>query len=203
MNTLRRSSVPILSHAGLAVLAGFTLLAAPAGSPHADLHGQGKARMTINAGTVFNLDASGPLPWNHEVRGVLQVSNLGNCRGHFAITISAGTGGRAFDLAGTMTLTTLAGDKLVASVVGWADPDPNDLKPAPTTFILHYDATITGGTGALTGARGHGRIDGAFIFSGPDGPDDTDPTDDRFCEGYAGVATWLYEGVLILPRGRR
>jgi hypothetical protein len=162
--------------------------------------------MTINAGTVFNLDASGPMPWHHEVRGVAQVSNLGNCKAFFEVFISDGSacaGGRLFCLSGKLTLTTLAGDQLEADIVGWADPDPNDPKPAPTMFKLHYDVTVTGGTGALAGARGWGDIDGAFLFVGPHGPDDDDPTDDGFCDAYAGVATWVYEGVLILPRGRR
>ena len=102
-----------------------------------------------------------------------------------------------------MTLTTLAGDKLHTEVVGWLDFDPNDPKIPPTTGNFHYDVKITGGTGKLAGARGRGEINGAAMFVGPDGPEDTDPTDDRFCDGYAGVATWLYEGILLLPRPRK
>ena len=192
----------------LAFLAGLSVLAASAApaDPHGNHNLVRQGRMTINAGTVFNLDANGPMPWRHEVRGVAQVSNLGNCKVFFEVFISDGSacpGGHVFCLSGKLTITTLAGDKLEADVVGWADPDPNDPKPAPTMFKLHYDVTITGGTGALAGARGWGDINGAALFVGPDGPDDTDPTDDGFCDAYAGVATWIYEGVLILPRGRR
>ena len=72
----------------------------------------------------------------------------------------------------------------------------------PGRQCLHH-VTITAGTGSLTGASGGGEINGAFLFQGPDGLGDPDPTDDRFCEGHAGVAAWLYEGVLILPHPRR
>jgi hypothetical protein len=158
-----------------------------------------KARMTINAGTVFNLspvfDPSGNpvFPWSHEVRGVVQISNLGNAIASFAVQINAGSdcaGGRAFCLSGTMKITTLAGDELNTEVVGWADPDPNDLQASPSMYLFHYDVTVTGGTGKLQGATGQGEINGAFNFCGGD----------CFCESYAGVATWLYEGGLHLPR---
>ncbi len=162
---------------------------------------QVKTRMTINAGTAFNLspvfDASGKpvFPWTHEVRGVVQVSNLGNATAFFAVQINAGSaceGGHVFCLSGTMKITTLSGDELDAEVAGWADPDSNDLKSTPSMYLLHYNVTITGGTGKLQGATGQGDIDGAFNFCGGD----------CFCESYAGVATWLYEGVLHLPRKR-
>jgi hypothetical protein len=184
---------------GCAALAGLLVPEALAESPDAyRKHPGAITRMTMNAGTTFTApDANG----RHEVRGVVQVSNLGNCKVFFEVNISPGTAGEhLFNAVGEMTITTLAGDKLQADVLGWADPDPNDLKPTgPTTFKLHYDVRIKGGTGKLAGALGKGRIDGVFVFPGPDSPEDMDPTDDRFCDGYGGVATWLYRGVLILP----
>ena len=157
----------------------------------------------MNAGTVFNLnayDAEGnplPYPWQHEVRGIVRVSNLGNCKVFFAVNINAGTGGHSFDLVGQMTITTGAGDKLESEVRGWADADPD----AAGMFNLHYDVEIKSGTGQLDGAQGWGDVEGAFMFSGD--PDGDDPTDDRFCEGYAGVANWDFEGWLVLPRPKK
>jgi len=194
---------------GLALAAVATLFAFSPGPLQADDDHAKRANhrhMKINAGTVFNLapvfDANGNpvFPWFHEVRGVVQVSNLGNCKVVFHVTINAGTDGHANDLEGTMTITTLAGDKLETSVVGWGNPDPKD--PSGRMFTLHYDVTVTGGTGKLEGARGFGEINGAFMFSGNPG-EDADTSDDRFCDGYAGVATWLYEGVLVLPRHKK
>jgi hypothetical protein len=197
----------------VAALAGLGLLAT---SLNALAAGTGeirfqKTRVAMSAGTVFdlnNLDAEGkllPFPWKHQVRGIAQVSNLGNCRVFFDVSINPGSdckGKHLFCLSGTMTVTTLAGDKLETEVVGWADPDPKDPKPNPTMFKLHYDVTITGGTGKLAGARGLGDVEGAFMFAGAPGGD-ADPTDDLFCEGYAGVATWQFDGLLMLPYQRR
>lgn len=155
--------------------------------------------MRISAGTVFNLapvfDTNGApvFPWPHEVRGVVQVSNLGNCTVLFKVQIDAGTvcqGGHANCLAGTMTITTLAGDELQTHVTGWGDPDPNDPARPQNMNSLHYDVTITGGTGKLDGAKGQGVINGVFNFCGQN----------CFCESYAGVATWVFEGVLQLPK---
>ena len=97
-----------------------------------------------------------------------------------------------FCLSGTMTITTLAGDQLQTEVTGWGDPDPNDLKQPASMNLLHYDVVVTGGTGKLKGAKGGGEINGVFYFCG----------DDCFCDSYAGVATWQYEGVLQLPKNR-
>jgi hypothetical protein len=182
-----------------AALSGVFVLAASAGPGDAgfDPSKRNRTRMTINAGTVWKLDAN----FHHEVRGVVQVSNLGNCKVFFEVdpTPCASGDEHFLCIAGTMTITTLAGDKLYTAVAGWIDPDPDDPKEVPTMFKLHYNVTITGGTGELVGARGRGEINGIAMFAGPDGPEDTDPTDDRFCDGYTGVATWLYEGVLLLP----
>jgi hypothetical protein len=171
------------------------LLAASAPSLRADDHGENKylRNMKINAGTVFNFHPGPTFPWPHEVRGVVQVSNLGNCTVQFNVNIDAGTkckGGHAYCLYGTMTITTLAGDELQAVVTGWGDPDPKDPKQPASMNLLHYDVAITGGTGKLQGARGGGEINGVFYFCG----------ENCFCDSYAGVATWLYEGVLELPR---
>jgi hypothetical protein len=161
-----------------------------------------KSSMKGNAGTAFNLapvfDQGGNpvFPWLHEVRGLVQLSNLGNSTAHFNVRIDAGTaceGGHVFCLSGTMTITTLAGDELYADVVGWADPDPNDPKQPASMNTLHYDVTITGGTGRLQDAYGRGEIDGAFFFCGTD----------CFCDSYAGVATWIYDGVLHVPKKHR
>lgn len=165
-------------------------------------------RVTISAGTVFNLSPvfdtnGGPVyPWQHEVRGIVQVSNLGNCVVGFNVSINGGSaceGNHLFCLSGTMTITTLGGDKLHANVVGWADPDPNDKKPSPSMYLLHYDTTITGGTGKLAGSSGQGVVGGAFMFSDTDATDDTDPSDNTFCNSYAGVATWQFDGVVQTP----
>jgi hypothetical protein len=194
----------------ITVLAAFSLLASATragAADDSDLRGK-KTRISMSAGTVFNLnayDASGnplPMPWKHQVRGIAQVSNLGNCRVVFDVSINPGSeckGKHLFCLSGTLILTTLAGDRLEAEVVGWADPDPKDPMASPTMFKLHYDATITGGTGKLAEARGGGAVEGAFMFSADPGGDE-DFTDDRFCDGYAGVATWQFEGLLVLPR---
>lgn len=190
----------------IAALAGLSLLSAAANSTAADLNGEQvkQGRVTMIAGTVFNLDSSGPMPWKHQVRGIAQVSNLGNCRVFFDVSINPGSGCKGkhlFCLSGTMTVTTLAGDKLESEVVGWADPDPKDTKG--TMYKLHYDVEIKSGAGKLAGARGAGQVEGAFMFAGPDSPQDTDWTDDRFCDGYAGVATWQFEGLLVLPQTRK
>jgi len=157
----------------------------------------------MSAGTVFNLspvyDGGLPVyPWPHEVRGIVRVSSLGNCKVFFAVSMNAGQGGHLFHLSGQMTITTAAGHKLESSVIGWADPDP----AAPGMFNLHYDVEIMGGTGQFEGARGRGDVEGAFVLSGEPGGD-ADPTDDRFCDGYAGVANWDFEGVLVLPRHKK
>lgn len=166
--------------------------------------------VTITAGTVFNLapvfDSQGApiFPWLHEVRGLGQVSSLGNAIVGFNVSIHGGNacaGTHAFCLSGTMTLTTLTGDKLNANVVGWADADPKDPKPSPSMFLLHYDATITGGTGKLAGAGGQGVVTGAFMFSDTDATDDPDPSDNVFCNAYAGVATWRFDGIMTTPAG--
>lgn len=166
--------------------------------------------VTITAGTVFNLspvfDTNGApvFPWLHEVRGIVQVSNLGNCVVGFTVSINGGNacaGSHAFCLSGTMTITTLAGDKLNADVLGWADPDPQDPKANPSMYLLHYDTTITGGTGKLAGAGGQGVVTGAFMFSDMDATDDPDHSDNVFCNAYAGVATWRFDGVVTTPAG--
>lgn len=196
--------VPSLLRTGAVTVAGLVVMAACA-APLPASHGRPgvspAARMTINAGTTFVFD---PDTGHHEVRGIAQVSNLGNCRVYFDVnaTPCSSDDGHFLCVAGTMTITTLGNDKLHTTVVGWVDFDPNDPKLPPTMGSLHYDVTVTGGTGGLAGARGHGRIHGAAMFVGPDGPDDTDPTDDGFCDGYLGVATWRFDGVLLLPHPR-
>ena len=199
------------THGGV-VLAAFAVCAAsslPARAAEGDPPPV-QTPVTISAGTVFNLapvfdDKGNPVfPWLHEVRGIVQASNLGNCVVGFNVSINGGTacaGNHAFCLSGTMTITTLAGDKLLANVVGWADADPKDPKPTPSMYILHYDATITGGTGKLTGAGGQGVVAGAFMFSDTDDTDDPDHADNTFCNSYAGVATWRFDGVLQTPAG--
>jgi hypothetical protein len=152
--------------------------------------------LKMTAGTVFDLNAAPAFPWSHQVRGIAQVSHLGNCRVFFDVLVYAGSGGHAFDLEGTLTATTPAGDKLETTVVGYADPDANDA--SGSTFTLHYAVTIVGGTGSLAGASGAGEIHGAFVLADSGGAT-ADPTDDPFCAGYAGVATWRFNGKLILP----
>jgi len=185
-----------------AALAGTGALSATADpAPAADALKGKHIRLRINAGTVFNLNAVGNPPWSHQVRGMAQVSNLGNCRVAFQATILAGTQGHQFDLVGTMTITTLAGDQLLAGVSGWADPDPDD--PNQSTYRLYYDVIIEGGTGSLQGAKGTGEIEGVFAFFLPYDPEDPDDPNTLFCDKYAGVATWLFEGVMVLPRPRK
>ena len=191
---------------GLAALVGLAVFTATAAPTPAALHGLrgARTRVTMNAGTVFKVDdaydANGNpvFPWPHEVRGIVRVSKLGTCKVSFAVSINAGQNGHLFHLDGQMTLTAAAGDKLESHVVGFADPDP----AAPGMFDLHYDVEITGGTGQFAGARGWGDVKGAFMFSGDPGAD-ADPTDDRFCDGYAGVANWEFDGVLVLPRHKK
>jgi hypothetical protein len=204
MHSIKQTFTKNWSKTCLSAVAALGLLAsssAQAWAGHGDDHND-NSNMRINAGTAFNFAPAfdkkigNPIfPWSHEVRGVVQVSNLGNGTVHFNVSINSGAGcagGHMFCLSGTMTITTLAGDELQTEVTGWADPDPNDsMKPASIN-LLHYDVIITGGTGKLQGARGGGEINGVFFFCG----------DDCFCNSYAGVATWLYEGVLQLPRGR-
>ncbi|MHC1769807.1 MAG: hypothetical protein AB9869_36920 [Verrucomicrobiia bacterium] len=189
-----------------AVIGALAALPAPAWSAEGDPQPT-ETHVTIKAGTVFVVttafDANGvPIfPWPHEVRGIVQVSNLGNCHVGFNVSINGGSaceGNHLFCLAGTMTITTLEGDKLFSNVVGWADPDPNDKRANPSMYVLHYDATITGGTGKLAGSSGQGLVGGAFMFSDTDATDDTDNSDNAFC-GYAGVATWQFDGVVQTP----
>jgi hypothetical protein len=202
VSTMLKTSVVTLTLLGL-------MTASPDSTAGASGRGVKKQKLTMSAGTVFNLnayDANGnplPFPWKHQVRGIAQVSSLGNCKVFFDVSINPGSecsGGHAFCLSGTLTVTTLAGDKLIAELAGWADPDPKDPKGA--MYLLHYDVGFTDGTGKLEGARGVGDIKGIFMFAGPDPAPavDTDPTDDVFCDGYAGTATWQFEGVLILPK---
>jgi hypothetical protein len=205
MQLVQKPTVRTLFKTCVASVVGLAMLPVCADPPAAS-HGRPgpshAARMTINAGTVFNFDFN---TGHHEVRGIAQVSNLGNCKVYFDVNATPCSRGdeHFVCVAGTLTITTLENDKLDTAAVGWVDFDPNDPKTPPTMGKFHYDITVTGGTGKLTGARGHGEINGAAMFVGPDGPDDTDPTDDRFCEGYGGVATWLYDGILILPHPRR
>ncbi len=191
---------------GAAVILAFTAAPSHAADPPVE------TPVTITAGTVFNLtpvfDTNGApvFPWLHEVRGIVQVSNLGNCVVGFNVSINGGSacaGNHAFCLSGTMTITTLAGEKLNADVVGWADPDPQDPKANPSMYLLHYDVAITGGTGKLAGAGGQGVVTGAFMFSDTDASDDADHSDNVFCNAYAGVATWRFDGVLKTPAGSR
>lgn len=194
----------------IATLALLGIMAtAPDSNAGPPARGAKKQKLTMSAGTVFNLnayDANGnplPFPWKHQVRGIAQVADLGNCKVFFDVSINPGSacsGGHAFCLSGTLTVTTLAGDKLESELVGWADPDPKDPKASPTMFLLHYDVVFTGGTGRLADAHGTGDIDGIFMFAGPDGEGDTDPTDDVFCDGYAGTATWQFDGTVVLPK---
>jgi hypothetical protein len=147
-------------------LATFTLLTALTNAASNDRdHGKGpKTQISITAGTVFNLDASGPLPWSHQVRGIAQVSNLGNCKVFFAVQIFDGStpvapdypGGHLFRFSETMAIITMTGDELQANVEGWADPDPND--PTGCMYTLYYGVTITGGKGKLSGATGAGDV---------------------------------------------
>jgi hypothetical protein len=189
----------------LASLALLTPLASNASNESGQVKGT-KTRMSINAGTVFNLNANGPLPWSHQVRGIVQVSNLGNCKVFFAVKIHDGSiplapaypGGHLFRLSGTMAIMTMTGDELQANVEGWADPDPAD--PTGSMFTLYYGVTITGGTGKLAGASGTGDVDGAFLFANSDPNDDRD---DAFCAGYAGSATWHFDGWLVLPKQKK
>ncbi len=202
MNLIR--SFATSSRAIVVIAVGLALntgISASGGDHHSDAKFRTR-EMRINAGTTFNLNTVfGPdlqpvFPWLHEVRGIAQVSDLGNCNALFQVAINGGSacpGGHVFCLSGTMKLTTLAGDELTADVVGWADPDPNDPNPQASTYTLHYDVVMTGGTGSLQGATGKGVIKGAFQFCGAN----------CFCDSYAGVATWMYDGVLRLPRRSR
>jgi hypothetical protein len=204
MQILRKSAARAWLTTCVAALAGLGVLAASADPTPARSENPKGVRipLTMRAGTVYNLtDApeGASYLYDHEVRGIAQVSHLGNCKVHFDVHVAAGGGsGHALLAAGTLVITTLAGDKLVAQVDGWADPDPN----GPGMFSLHYEVTITGGTGKLAGARGRGEIDGAFMFSGEPGAD-ADLTDDKFCTGYVGVATWQFEGVVTVPRSKK
>lgn len=212
MKTLQIPTLRLSGKTWATALAIGTLLTAAASAGPADRdHPQfTKTRLTINAGTAFNLDSSGPLPWSHQVRGIVQVSNLGNCKVFFAVQIHDGSvpvpkvypGGHLFRLAGKMTIMTLAGEEIEATVEGWADPDPAD--PKGKMFTLYYAVTFEGGTGQFAGARGGGDATGAFLLAGPDDDSsDTDDRDDVFCDGYAGPATWLFNGVLLRPRQKK
>ncbi len=205
MQKAQNSMIGTWLSAWIATLTSFGLLAASANLIRAaDGAPTGETNLTITAGTVFNVsmvfDTNGNpvFPWKHEVRGIVQVSTLGNCLVGFQVNLTNGKdcGGHYLCAAGTMTITTLAGDKLETQVVGWADVDPNDPKANPNMFLLHYDATITGGTGKLAGSSGQGIINGAFAFFGTDNPE---ASDNVFCNGYAGVATWRFEGTLQTP----
>jgi hypothetical protein len=70
-----------------------------------------------------------------------------------------------FNLTGAITLTAENGDQFFASITGHA-PDINEKTGAIT---LHFQATITGGTGVFTGATGN--FDGVAheSLSSPDG----------------------------------
>ena len=56
-----------------------------------------------------------------------------------------------FNLTGNITLTAENGDKFFASITGHAP----DIDEKTGTITLHFQATITGGTGVFTGATGN------------------------------------------------
>lgn len=68
-------------------------------------------------------------------------------------------------VTGSMTITAANGDVLLASVVGWAFPDPD----VSGGSILDQDGTFTGGTGRFSNAEGSFKVLGKL-----DGPS-TDP----------------------------
>jgi hypothetical protein len=146
-----------------------------------------------HAGTTFNLtpvsfDSNGnPTKFTHTVDGVVRVFELGNCTFHAdVIVFPPKTTADPFILVGTFRITTADGaTTLNADAAGTATPDPTN----PTFFLnFHYDVKVTGGTGAMTNARGVADVDGFAMFT----------------SASTGKATWLLEGnVATRGNGRR
>ena len=139
-----------------------------------------------HAGTTFTLttvafDASGnPTKFTHTVDGVVRVSLLGNCTVHADVIVLPPKPNTTdpWLLAGTFRITSANGAIILnADAVGTATPDPAN----PALFLnFHYDVKFTGGTGAMTNARGTADVDGFAMF--------TDVATGK------GNATWLIQG---------
>lgn len=146
------------------------------------------AVIQAHAGTTFTLtpvefDQQGnPTKFSHTVDGVVRVSLLGNCTGHFDIVAVPRPDG-TFGLAGTLQITSADGQTtLNGEVEGATSPEPANALMAN----FHYDVKFTGGTGLMAKARGRGDIDGFALFN----------------ESFAGgKATWLMRGH-VFARGK-
>lgn len=142
-----------------------------------------------HAGTTFTLtpvtiDASGnPTKFTHTVDGVVRVFEIGNCTFHADVIVLPPKPNTTdpWLLAGTFRITSANGATILnADAVGTATPDPAN----PALFLnFHYDVKFTGGTGAMTNARGTADVDGFAMFS---------PKNDG-----TGTATWLLHGHVI------
>jgi len=139
-----------------------------------------------HAGTTFTLtpvtfDTSGnPTKFTHTVDGVVRVFEIGNCTFHADVIVLPPKPNTTdpWLLAGTFRITSANGATILnADAVGTATPDPAN----PALFLnFHYDVKFTGGTGAMTNARGTAVVDGFAMF--------TDVATGK------GNATWLIQG---------
>jgi hypothetical protein len=184
MKTPPKPTLRTLLKTGVAALAGLGVLAA-GGNPTEESHHwrwEHRTRMTINAGTVFNLDASG----HHEVRGIAQVPFKGTFDPivvsatpldathvllDFDVHILATQLGKARGPAyGILDLTTLtyvgeatwaapSGDTIVITFAGQFVPTDT-----PGLFDNVETFEIVGGTGRFEGATGQGVAGGQFDF---------------------------------------
>src|SRR5215207_3315238 len=146
------------------------------------------ADIRANAGTTFTLFPSiEPGLLNHTVDGIVQVT-FGGSPGvdgtyifHADVTARVpDTADQPLALAGNFKFTSADGaSTLTAVVTGAVSTDL--VNPALANF--QYQATITGGSGALASTRGQARIEGAAMFT----------------SASTGTATWTMKGQVIGP----
>jgi hypothetical protein len=98
MQTVRESSARGWLNTTAAVFIALGFLTASTGDEARPDHFRGnRSRMKMQAGTVFNLNAGPTYPWSHQVRGLAEVSKLGNCKVFFDVLINAGVATWKFD----------------------------------------------------------------------------------------------------------
>lgn len=140
------------------------------------------AALRANAGNTFVLTPTlDPSVFKITADGVVQVSLMGNCSEHAEILVQfPASAGQPILLTGTGTLTSSdSATTLNFSVSGTATPDPAN----PAFFNNNYQATFTGGTGALASAKGVAQISELVKFSSQT----------------AGTGTWTMKGYVITP----
>jgi hypothetical protein len=138
-----------------------------------------------NAGTRFQLtDENHDGILEHAVKGLVQLSQIGNCYVSFSVLVEPAPPGKPWKLTGTSQIIT-ADQQSVLNLEVTGSVLPDDDTPFGN---FHYDAVIKSGTGRFEGAWGRADIDGAAMFIDP-----------AFSEG---TATWLIKGIILTRRNK-